>query len=234
MKELDRNKALVIFSGGQDSTTILAWALKRWGAKNVDTLTFRYGQRHDVEITASKKVFESFFKSEEHSDSKYHLLNVDAMRAIGDSGLINMSTNLSETKDGLPKSFVPGRNIIFLTHGAQLAYSLGYKNLVTGVCQTDFSGYPDCRAVFISSLQTTLSLGMDTEILIHTPLMYLNKAETWLMAERLECLEEIMLSHTCYEGDETPNEWGKGCGICPSCKLRKNGFYEYKKIKGKE
>ena len=222
MKKLEEKRALVVFSGGQDSTTCLGWAIKKYGKENVVALCFDYGQRHKIELEVAECIAERL-------GVQFEVFSTDILKTIGDSALVKESTNISETKDGLPASFVPGRNIFFLTVSSQMAYKLNCKNIITGVCETDFSGYPDCRDNFIKSLQVTLSLGLEADVIIHTPLMWINKKQTWELAEEVGCLSEIFISHTCYEGDRSiKNEWGYGCGDCPSCKLRKKGYEEFK------
>jgi len=224
MKSLNKNRVLVVFSGGQDSTTCLGWAIRKFGKENVFTLSFIYGQKHSIEIDCAKEIFTKLELKSDH----FRLLDLKVMKVLGDSALVT-NGDVSQIKDGLPSSFVPGRNIIFLTHAAQLAYQWDCKNIVTGVCETDFSGYPDCRDNFIKSLQVTLSLGMEADFLIHTPLMWLDKKAIWELAEKSEVLEVVRdMTHTCYNGERNiKNEWGYGCGECPACLLRKKGYGEF-------
>lgn len=209
-------KALVLFSGGQDSTTCLYWAIDKYGKENVKALNIFYGQRHSVEIEAAEKIASM-------NDIELLQVRMDILENIGDSGLFT-DQNISEnhvSSDLLPASFVPGRNIFFLTIAAAYAYKFGISDIVTGVCETDYSGYPDCRENTIQSLNETLSLGMGKGFVIHTPLMHLSKKETVELAQSLEgCMEGLKYSHTCYNGQYPP------CGECPACILRAKGFEE--------
>ncbi len=229
---LDPQKALVLFSGGQDSTTCLAWALDRYQA--VETVGFDYGQRHASELDARPRVLAGIRAGFPNWAGKLgadHMLPLDVLKAIGGSALtddmtIEMGTN------GLPTSFVPGRNILFLTAAAALAYRRGLASLVGGMCETDFSGYPDCRNDTIQATETALNLGMETAFKIETPLMWIDKAETWALAESLggKALIDLIVEETvtCYEGDHSHrHDWGYGCGACPACDLRKKGFEKY-------
>lgn len=211
---MDNNSALVLLSGGQDSTTCLYWAKQRF--KQVKALNIWYGQRHEIEIEAAKKI--AYLADVPYTDFKTTLF-----QEIGDSVLVQegeISSN-HRSSDKLPASFVPGRNVVFLTIAAIMAYKGGIHNVVTGVCQTDYSGYPDCRDNTIKSLQITLSLAMDYPLKIHTPLMNKTKKETVEMALGLiGCEEALSWSHTCYEGEIPP------CGKCPACILRAKGFSE--------
>ena len=209
---------VILLSGGQDSTTCLFWALQNF--HKVLALNILYGQRHDVEVKAARKIasIASVDIHEIHADQIF--------KTLGNSGLIETDSDISsshKTDSSLPASFVPGRNIMFLTIAAVWAYSKGINDIVTGVCQTDYSGYPDCRDNTIKSIQVTLSLGLAKDIIIHTPLMWMTKAETVLMARYKSspfCWEALSYSHTCYEGKIPP------CGKCPACKLRAKGFKE--------
>lgn len=209
-------QALVVLSGGQDSTTCLYWALNRWGAVSVATVTFDYGQRHRVELDCARQVAEL-------AGVPNHVLPIDTLRFLGGSALtddrIGVQTALNPVTR-LPNTFVPGRNLIFLTYAAAYAYQRGIRDLVTGVAQTDYSGYPDCREDTIKSLQETLRLGMESEFTIHAPLMSKTKAETVLMARDLGALDAMAYTHTCYNGRQPP------CGECPACQLRAKGFAE--------
>ena len=219
-------KAVVIFSGGQDSTTCLYWAINIFGKNNVEAITFNYGQKHSVELQQSKLIAEAENIKQTIIDMSF--LNTIVESALTSSGDVNTINN-----KGLPASFVPNRNQIFITLAHAYAQKINARHLVTGVCQTDYSGYPDCRQEFIDSISKTTNLGSglntDEEIKIHTPLMFLSKAETWAMADELKCLDKVReLSHTCYNGDRLNlHEWGFGCNDCPACKLRKKGFEEY-------
>lgn len=212
--------ALVIFSGGQDSTTCLFWAMKRFD--KVEAITFAYGQKHSVEVHCSQEICLM-------NDIKQTIVDIGFLKTINDSAMVH-GGDTGQMKNGLPTSFVPNRNALFITLADMYARKAGINNIVTGVCETDYSGYPDCRAGFIDSINQTLSMGNNDDwITIHTPLMYLTKAETWQLAEELGRMASIIeYTHTCYEGDHTTrNEWGYGCGKCPACVLRANGYKEY-------
>ncbi len=212
----DLDKALVVLSGGQDSTTCLYWALDRFGAGNVSAVTFDYGQRHRIEIDCAERVAAA-------AGVPQTLLPIDTFAALGGDALtddaIDVQTEIDD-ETGLPNTFVPGRNLIFLTFAAAYAWQRGIGNMVTGVAQTDYSGYPDCREETIGSLQETLRLGMESDVLIHTPLMHLSKKETVELARDVGALEAMALTHTCYNGQRPP------CGVCPACVLRAKGFEE--------
>jgi len=226
-------RALVLFSGGQDSATCLAWALKRFD--HVETLGFDYGQRHRVELevrAAFRADIVRGFPAWAPKLGEDHTLKLDALAAVSDTALTR-DTEIAMQADGLPNTFVPGRNLIFLTFAAALAYRRGLRHIVTGVCETDFSGYPDCRDDTIKALQVALNLGMERRFVLHTPLMWINKAETWRLAERLggaPLVDAIVEdTHTCYLGDRAHRHpWGHGCGACPACELRAKGFREYR------
>lgn len=223
-----RNKALVLFSGGQDSSTCLAWTLANFA--QVDTIGFGYGQRHDVEMLAREEIL-AIYKQRYPNLRADHILATDILAQIGGSSLLDKSV-IEKLDNGLPSSFVPGRNLFFLTCAAALAYRLGISDIVAGVCETDFSGYPDCRDNAIKACNVAISLCIGREFAIHTPLMWLSKGQTWKLAEELggPDLVEIIRSksHTCYEGDhETSHPWGYGCGKCPACILRAKGWSEY-------
>jgi 7-cyano-7-deazaguanine synthase len=228
----DRDTALVLFSGGQDSTTCLAWALDRFGT--VETVGFDYGQRHASELAARPRILELIrerFPQWREKLGADHMLSLDILKQIGGSALTDKMT-IEMGANGLPNTFVPGRNIMFLTAAAALAYRRGSRNLVGGMCETDFSGYPDCRDETIKATARALSLGMDVHFTVHTPLMRLDKAATWGMAEALggKPLVDLIVEETvtCYEGDRTRrNDWGFGCGECPACHLRARGFAQY-------
>lgn len=225
MKKLNDDLCIVVLSGGQDSTTCLAWAVKKYSTDNVETITFDYGQRHWLEIDQSKSIARMF--SVEHN-----LIKTDLLKQFDDSALVNREKNISDEKDGLPSSFVPGRNNFFLLLTAILAYKKNIKNIVTGVCQTDYSGYPDCRQRSINAIEAAINLCMETDFVIHTPLMDLTKAQTFALAESLGFLDVVIdYSMTCYEGATVKNPWGLGCGQCPACKLREKGFNEYRRQK---
>ncbi|OQA94378.1 MAG: 7-cyano-7-deazaguanine synthase [Spirochaetes bacterium ADurb.Bin218] len=212
---MNNEKAVVLFSGGQDSTTCLFWAKEKFS--EVIALNILYGQRHAIERESARKIAKL-------AGVELVELEMDVFSKINDSALINTDMDVSTAHDknsNLPASFVPGRNIMLLTIAASFAYSKGISNIVTGVCQTDYSGYPDCRDKTIKSLELALSLGMDKDFHIHTPLMWKTKAETVLMATELDgCWSALALSHTCYNGQWPP------CGECPACKIRARGFEE--------
>ncbi len=224
--------ALVLFSGGQDSATCLAWALARFG--RVETIGFDYGQRHKVELECRAAFREDIARNFPDWAAKLgpdHTLALDALGAISDTALTS-EAEIAMREDGLPNTFVPGRNLIFLTFAAALAYRRGLRHIVTGVCETDFSGYPDCRDDTIKALQVALNLGMEKRFVLHTPLMWIDKAETWRLAERLggrKLVADIVEdTHTCYLGDRTHRHpWGYGCGTCPACSLREKGWMDY-------
>jgi len=221
--------ALVLFSGGQDSTTCLAHALTRYG--RVETIGFDYGQRHRVELDARRVVLAELrarYPAWGLRLGEDHLLDVPVIGQISE-GSLTREMAFSLESNGLPNSFVPGRNLLFLTLAAAVAYRRGLQVLVTGVCETDFSGYPDCRDDTMKALQVALSLGMDRRFLVETPLMWIDKAATWALAESLggPGLVDLVVehTHTCYLGDRSQRHaWGYGCGSCPACALRARGF----------
>ncbi len=207
-------KALVVLSGGQDSTTCLHWAIDRFGRSQTSSVTFDYGQRHRIELDCAATVAE-------HAGISNERLPIDTFAALGGDALTDREIaveNMDAAVDGLPNTFVPGRNIVFLTFAAAYAYQRGITHLVTGVAQTDYSGYPDCREATINALQTTLRLGMESDVVIHTPLMHLSKKATVELARDLGALPALAMTHTCYEGVRPP------CGACPACVLRAKGF----------
>ncbi len=225
--------ALVLFSGGQDSTTCLAHALKRY--PRVETLGFDYGQRHHVEMNARLEVLQRIAEVMPQARERLgqdHVLDLGVLGQVSETSLTrDMAFQMSES--GLPNTFVPGRNLLFLTLAAALAYRRDLRVLVTGVCETDFSGYPDCRDDTMKAMQLALSLGMDRRILIETPLMWIDKAQTWEMAHALggDALVHLIIehSHTCYTGDrEHRHDWGWGCGACPACQLRAAGWQRWR------
>ena len=213
-------KAVVIFSGGQDSTTCLYQALSRFDI--VEAITFNYGQKHDVELQQSKVICAN-------ANVKQTIIDLGFLNTIVDSALTSNGDVNKINEKGLPASFVPNRNQLFITLAHAYAQKINASTLVTGVCQTDYSGYPDCRHDFIIRLQAVTNLGSSSIIAIDTPLMYLDKAQTFLLAEQLGCLDEVIeFSHTCYNGNrKLRHEWGYGCNECPACELRKKGFVEY-------
>ncbi|AEE65706.1 exsB protein [Bordetella pertussis] len=224
-----QRRALVLFSGGQDSTTCLAWALERYA--HVETLGFDYGQRHRVELDARQVVLRELranFPDWAQRLGDDHLLDLGILAQVGDTAMTS-DREIEMQANGLPNTFVPGRNLLFLTLAAALGYRRQLDVLVGGMCETDFSGYPDCRDDTIKSQQVTLGLGLGTRVTIETPLMWLDKAQTWELADRLggQALVDMVIehSHTCYLGERGQrHDWGYGCGHCPACALRKNGW----------
>jgi len=224
--------ALVLLSGGQDSATCLAWALDHFG--RVETGGFAYGQRHAVEMGCRERLRHGIGAIRPEWRARLgpdHLLEIGTLAAIGGTAMA-AEVEIAAREDGLPNTFVPGRNIVFLTLAGALTHRRGLRHLVTGVCETDYSGYPDCRDDTIKALQATLNLGMATQFVIHTPLMWIDKVGTWAMARKIggDALVELIRweSHTCYTGDRTHRwEWGYGCGSCPACELRSDGWRAY-------
>jgi 7-cyano-7-deazaguanine synthase len=221
--------ALVLFSGGQDSTTCLAHALQRY--ERVETIAFDYRQRHSVELEARLVVLREIrtqFPQWAHKIGEDHMLDLAVLGAVSETSLTR-DTAFRMESTGLPNTFVPGRNLLFMTLAAAVAYRRDLQVIVTGVCETDFSGYPDCRDDTMKAMQLALSLGMDKRFLIDTPLMWINKAATWTMAHDLggQPLVDLIVehTHTCYLGDRVHRHaWGYGCGECPACVLRAKGF----------
>jgi 7-cyano-7-deazaguanine synthase len=221
--------ALVLFSGGQDSTICLAWALARFAA--VETIGFDYGQRHRVELDCRERAIDRLRRQFPDWGARLgpdHLIDLGVLGRISDTALTRDS-EIALAASGLPNTFVPGRNLLFFTFAAVLGYRRGLKHLVGGMCETDYSGYPDCRDDTLKALQATLSLGMDRRVVIHTPLMWRDKAATWALAERLggATLVELVRveTHSCYHGDRRElHDWGYGCGACPACDLRRRGW----------
>ena len=210
----EADRALVVLSGGQDSTTCLYWAVDRFGRDNVSSITFDYGQKHRIELECARDVAAAAGVSNV-------CLPIDTFAMLGGDALTDASISVSDETDEesqLPVTFVPGRNLIFLTFAAAYAYRHDIRHLVTGVAQTDYSGYPDCREETISALQTAITLGMDREFIVHTPLMHRSKKETVELAVQLGGLEAMALTHTCYNGRRPP------CGQCQACRLRARGF----------
>lgn len=225
--------ALVLFSGGQDSATCLAWALDRFD--HVETIGFDYGQRHKVELECRDIVraeIAAQFPQWRGKLGPDHLLDLGVVGTISDTALTSDAA-IQFSQTGLPNTFVPGRNILMFTVAAALAYRRGARHLVGGMCETDYSGYPDCRDDTIKALQVALGLGMDRRFVLHTPLMWLDKAATWKLAEDLGGVDLVELirrdSHSCYLGDrEHLHPWGYGCGTCPACQLRAKGWDAYR------
>src|SRR5579862_3192132 len=229
---MNDDAALVLFSGGQDSTTCLAWALARFAA--VETVGFDYGQRHRVELDCRLRIAERLRRDFPHWGDKLgadHTVDLGVLGQISDTALTRERAIAFE-QGGLPNTFVPGRNLLFFTFAATLGYRRGLRHLVGGMCETDYSGYPDCRDDTLKALQATLSLGMDHRFVIHTPLMWRDKAATWRLAEKLGGDPLVALireeTHSCYDGDRSRrHDWGYGCGICPACDLRRRGWEAY-------
>jgi 7-cyano-7-deazaguanine synthase len=224
--------ALVLFSGGQDSTTCLAWALARFGA--VETVGFDYGQRHRVELDCRTRILSRLKGEFPAWDAKLgedHLVDLSVLGRLSETALTRDS-EIAFAESGLPNTFVPGRNLLFFTLAAAIGYRRGLKHLVGGMCETDYSGYPDCRDDTLKSLQASLSLGMDHRFVIHTPLMWRDKRATWELARDLggDRLVELIReeSHSCYLGERGQRHpWGYGCGDCPACDLRRRGWEAY-------
>ena len=231
--KLVEDSALVLFSGGQDSTTCLAWALDRY--KHVETVGFDYGQRHVVELECRTRVLQRVrdeFPVWASRLGEDHVLPIDTLGKMSDTALTR-DVAISFDESNLPSTFVPGRNLIFFTFAAALAYRRGLKVLVGGMCETDYSGYPDCRDDTLKALQVTLNLGLASRMVIETPLMWINKAKTWVLAEQLGGSRFVNLltdeTHTCYLGRrDVRHEWGYGCGTCPACELRRSGYEKYR------
>ena len=229
---ISTDAALVLFSGGQDSTTCLAWALQRYA--RVETLGFDYGQRHAIELTVRPNILQAIRTLDSSWATRLgedHLLDLSVLGDVSETALTRDS-EITMQADGLPNTFVPGRNLLFLTLAAALAYRRGIRVLVGGMCETDYSGYPDCRDETLRALQSALRLGMNTELTIETPLMWLDKAATWQLADQLGGIALIDLirteTHTCYLGERHQlHEWGYGCGHCPACELRSKGYETY-------
>ncbi len=232
MNAMNKETALVVFSGGQDSTTCLFWALKHF--QKVVALTFIYGQKHVLEVEMAQKIAAKAGEvarqnglNEGGGDVEWHSMDVSFISQLSHNSLTDSSIIMDQEKpaDGPPNTFVPGRNLFFLSVAAVYAREQGINHLVTGVSQTDYSGYPDCRDAFIKSLNVTLNLGMDEQFVIHTPLMWIDKAQTWEKADKLGVLDLVRNETlTCYNGIP-----GDGCGECPACKLRRAGLEEYLK-----
>ncbi len=228
--EMDDGAALVLLSGGQDSTTCLAWALERY--ERVETIGFGYGQRNRAELAARLQVRREIARGFLRWSARLgddHVIELPALNAITESALTRDLPIAASIDGGLPNTFVPGRNVIFFTFAAALAYRRGLKHLVAGMCETDYSGYPDCRDDTLKALQVTLNLGMDARFAIHAPLMWIDKAATWALARTLggDALVDLIREHTlsCYQGDRTRrHDWGYGCAACPACQLRARGW----------
>ena len=223
------NSALVLFSGGQDSTVCLAWALERFA--RVETIGFAYGQRHAVELEVRPRVRAALAAQSQAWRERLgddHVVRLNALAEISETALTR-DVAIEIAKTGLPTTFVPGRNLVFFSFAGAVAYRRGINHMVAGMCETDFSGYPDCRDDTIKAMQLALTLGMDHRFVVHTPLMWIDKAGTFALAEEIggAALVDLVLAetHTCYRGDrQHRHAWGFGCGECPACKLRAEGF----------
>ena len=226
------DSALVLFSGGQDSTTCLAWALDRFAT--VETIGFDYGQRHSVELQGREQIRTALRALRPHWSARLgadRVLDASILGTLTETALTSPS-EIKTNDSGLPSTFVPGRNLFFLTLAAVVAYDRDIKHIVTGVCETDYSGYPDCRDDTIKAVQLALNSAMARQFVLHTPLMWISKAETWALSHSLggEALVELtkVLTHTCYLGDRTKlHPWGYGCSTCPACQLRATGYAEW-------
>jgi 7-cyano-7-deazaguanine synthase len=228
-------RALVLFSGGQDSTICLAWALQRY--EQVETIGFDYGQRHRIELDCRRPLRDALRSSSMPAAWRArladdHVVDLSFLGEISDTALTRDAA-IAYSASGLPTTFVPGRNLLFLTVAAAIAYRRGLTVIVGGMCETDFSGYPDCRDATIKAMQLALNLGMDSDFVLETPLMWLDKSETWTLAESLggQALVELVIerTHTCYLGERgVRHAWGYGCGECPACVLRAKGFERFR------
>jgi 7-cyano-7-deazaguanine synthase len=229
---VERQSALVLFSGGQDSATCLAWALARFD--HVETIGYAYGQRHAIELSCREPLLDGMKANNAGWAAKlgeHHTLDIPTLAAVSETALTR-DVAIAMGEGGLPNTFVPGRNLIFLTFAAALAYRRGIKHIVTGVCETDYSGYPDCRDDTIKALQVAINLGMERRFVLHTPLMWRDKAATWALAQELggDPLVDLIRhhSHSCYVGERSVrHDWGFGCGECPACHLRADGWSRY-------
>ncbi|WP_421787750.1 7-cyano-7-deazaguanine synthase QueC [Hyphobacterium sp.] len=232
MKTKTPSSTLVLFSGGQDSATVLAWALSRFD--RVETVGFDYGQSHEVELEARIQVRDGLMRLNPEWESRLgqdRLVDLTGYGALAESALTS-DMEIAWQADGLPTTFVPGRNLVFLTVAAALAYRRGLERLAGGMCETDYSGYPDCRRETLDAAETMLSLGLARKMPIETPLMYLTKAQTWALANEIGggSLVDLIVerSHTCYRGDRSQrHDWGYGCGDCPACELRAKGWQDW-------
>jgi 7-cyano-7-deazaguanine synthase len=230
---LTSDAAIVLFSGGQDSTVCLAWALERFA--RVETIGFDYGQRHRIELDARIRVRARMVElnpawAERLGDD--HMVGLDSLSALSDTALTRDSA-IEMAENGLPTTFVPGRNLVFFAFAGALAYRRSAKHMVAGMCETDYSGYPDCRDDTIKAMQLALNLGMDQRFVIHTPLMWIDKAATFALAHAIggDAFVAVLVedTHTCYLGDRSQrHDWGYGCGSCPACRLRADGFAKWK------
>ncbi len=218
------SKSIVIFSGGQDSTACLGWAKNRY--KEVEAITYNYGQRHKIELEQAKKIADIL-------GVKHTIFSLSELAQLGNSALIGNEGEISAkhtTNSSLPASYVPNRNALFFTVSHAYAQKIGFDHLVTGICQSDYSGYPDCRIEFAKAIEVALNLGSEANIKFHYPLMYLSKAQTFELARKEGVLDIVLeYSHTCYEGvRDKKHKWGYGCGSCPACVLRVKGYEEFR------
>ena len=232
---LSVDTALVLFSGGQDSTVCLAWALERFA--RVETVGFDYGQRHAIELEVRPRLRDALAAMRADWKARLaddHVIKLDALAAISDTALTR-DIAIEVAANGLPTTFVPARNLIFFCFAGALAYRRGARHIVAGMCETDYSGYPDCRDDTIKAMQVTLGLGMDKRFVIHTPLMWIDKAATFAMAEDVggKALLDLVVeeTHSCYLGARTPHAWGRGCDECPACRLRAEGYARFTKAR---
>jgi len=233
---MNSETALVLFSGGQDSTVCLAWALERFS--RVETIGFDYGQRHAIELSVRARLREKMSALKPGWAARLgndHMIKLDALAAISDTALTRQ-TAIEIADSGLPTTFVPGRNLMFFCFAGALAYRRGARHLVAGMCETDYSGYPDCRDDTIKAMQIALTLGLDKRVAIHTPLMWIDKAQTFALAVEIggDAFLDLLIedSHSCYLGDRGKrHDWGYGCGTCPACQLRAQGFAKFKTSK---
>jgi 7-cyano-7-deazaguanine synthase len=227
------DSALVLFSGGQDSTVCLTWALERFA--RVETIGFAYGQRHAIELEMRPRIRAALVRQSAEWRARLgedHVVRIDALAEVSETALTR-DVAIEISASGLPTTFVPGRNLVFFSFAGAVAYRRGIKHLVAGMCETDFSGYPDCRDDTIKAMQLALTLGMDRRFVVHTPLMWIDKAATFALAYDIggDALIELLLgeTHTCYLGDrEHRHAWGFGCGECPACRLRADGYAKWK------
>ncbi len=227
------NRALVLFSGGQDSATCLAWALERFDT--VETIGFTYGQRHIIEMDCREAIRSGMTALNPAWATRLggdHIIDVKALAEIGGTALTS-GAEIRMTEEGLPSTFVPGRNLLFFTFAAAVAFRRDIRHIIGGMCETDYSGYPDCRDDTLKALQVVINLGMNRRYIVHTPLMWVDKAGTWRMAADIggEALVDLIRkqSHSCYQGDRShQHDWGFGCGKCPACELRAGGWLKYR------
>ena len=227
---MGETSALVLFSGGQDSTTCLAWALRRYA--HVETLGFFYGQRHQVELACRTRILAALAPAHANLGADHVIDIASGITALGETAMTGEGA-IEIGRDGLPTTFVPGRNLLFLAYAGALAWRRGLRRIVAGMCETDYSGYPDCRDDTIKAMQLALNLGLQRRFVLETPLMWLDKGATFAMAEAHGILELIIEeTHTCYRGDRaTRHAWGAGCGDCPACALRADGFARWRAAK---